>query len=345
MQVSPQQLDKHLSGPLRANYIITGDEPLLLQESQDKLRAAARAQGCVEREIYDVDAKFDWGQLTSAAQAMSLFGDRKIIELRFKTKPDKAGQKALLEYAEMSGGEDILLITCAALDKRGLEAKWVKALSENGAVIRLWPVARSELPAWINRRLRDAGITASPEAVELLADRVEGNLLAAAQEVDKLRILVGGEDGNATLDTDTVMRAVSDSARFDVFGLIDTALQGDTVRCLRKLESLRAEGAEEIPLLALISRELRGLYQCASLIAGGQPMARALQTARIWDKRKPLYEAALKRLNTNKISKLLLDTATIDRAQKGLDQSDPEAALTTLLVEISTGRRLLRKIS
>ncbi len=341
MQVSPQQLDKHIADGILANYLISGDEPLLVQETQDKLRAAARAAGCSERECFTVDGKFDWAQLADATQALSLFGDRKIIELRFATKPDKAGREALEHYAANAGDDNILIVTCDALDKRSLEAKWVKSLTANGALIRLWPVGRGELPAWIGKRLQSVGLTADQDAVELLADRVEGNLLAAAQEIDKLRIVLDESgDGPTRLDSETVMRAVSDSARFDVFGLIDTALGGDTLKCLRKLDSLRAEGAEEIPLLALISRELRGLHQCASLVARGQPVSRALTQARVWDKRKPLYERALKRLNAQKISKLLLDAAATDRAQKGLDDADAGAMLTKLLVEICTGRRL-----
>lgn len=341
MRLRPDQLDKQLSSPLLPVYLISGDEPLLAQETADALRLAARSQNYLEREILDADAGFNWGQLRGASQSMSLFSDKKILDLRISGKAGKEGSQAICEYCETASDDTLLLITCGRLDRASLRAKWIKAIEARGALIQIWPIDRQQLPRWLQQRAQKLGLTMDRAALEVLADRVEGNLLAAAQELEKLHVLAGDKPVSA----DAVNSLVASSARYDVFKLIDCLLQGQSSAALRMIHSLHGEGAEGIPLMGAISRELRNLYQCAQLIETGNGLDRVLDNAGVWDKRKPLYKQALTRLSTARLAALLSFAQEIDLCQKGQRPGDAWQLIDLLACQLAGTPLSTRNIS
>ncbi|CAA0083006.1 DNA polymerase III subunit delta [Zhongshania aliphaticivorans] len=336
MRIRSEQLSANLSKQLLPAYLVTGDELLISQECCDAIRRQSREQGISEREVLNVDRSFDWAQLLDAGQSMSLFGDRKLIELRLGSgKMDQKSSAALQEYLQHADGSNILLVSCAKLDSRSMNSKWVKALDSAGAVIQVWPVDRQHLNNWIMQRMRMIGLNADNDAVQLLADRVEGNLLAADQEISKLKILVGEQ----TVSADIVANAVASSARYDVFKLIDSALAGKTGNALQMLNSLLAEGGEDIAMLGAVTREIRTLYQCAQQLEQGGSIDRVLDSARVWDKRKALYKNTLRRLKSSQLAKLLQLASKIDAAQKGQSKEN-SVVLFTNLVSLLSGQNL-----
>lgn len=328
MRLRPEQLNAQLQKQLLPAYLITGDELLIQQESADALRHQCREQGILEREVLEVDRSFNWSNLLEAGQSMSLFAERKLIELRLNNSGmDQKSSAVLQQFLEMSDGSNILLMTCGKLDSRSMNAKWVKAIDSIGAVVQIWPVDRRQLGPWIQQRLKANGMSADREAAELLADRVEGNLLAADQEIQKLKILVGEK----AINVETVASAVASSARYDIFKLIDAALAGRAAQALHMLDSLLAEGGEEIAMLGALCRELRNLSNCAQQMDQGTPLERALDAARVWDKRKEMYRGALQRLSLRKLQALLVMAAEIDRAQKGQSDANSQLLMRSLV--------------
>ncbi len=332
MRLRAEQLAADLGKRLLPIYLVSGDEPLQVNEAADAIRAAARAQGFDERQVLQAETGFDWSSLAAAGDSLSLFAARKLIELRLPSaKPGDAGSKALVAYAERPSRDDLLLIICGKLEKAQQNGKWFKALDAAGVVVQIWPVEPRALPGWVRQRLAARGFKATPEAVALLAERVEGNLLAAAQEVEKLVLLYGSGE----LDADTVRAAVSDSARYDVFELADSALGGDAARCARILQGLRGEGSEPVLILWALVREVRALALIAAATEGGAALDSLLQQQRVWDKRKPLYHAALKRHNAQRWRLLLRRAARLDRIVKGAEPGNPWDELLQLSLLIA----------
>ncbi len=336
MRLRPDQLSQHLSKNLLPIYIISGDEPLLAQECCDTIRQQCRKQGFV-REVLHVDASFKWDELLASASAMSLFSERQLIELRMPSgKPGKEGGKALSEYAAKASPDNVLLIICNKIDSASTRTKWYKNIETAGAAIQVWPISAQELPRWIGQRLATAGLQANSEATQMLADRVEGNLLAAVQEIEKLRLLT---DSNI-IDAETVTAAVANNARYDVFGLVDRALQGDASASLRMLQGLRAEGTEAPVVLWALARELRTLTQCAEQVQQGNGLDRVLQNLRVWDKRKGLVKNALRRLPLKKLHQLIGLANEIDKSIKGMSKANSWDLLEQLVL-IMTGQSVV----
>jgi DNA polymerase III subunit delta len=329
VRLFPDKLAGHLKQQCLPVYVITGDEPLLVQECSDQVRAAARAAGCTDREILEAGAKgFDWQALANCATDLSLFGDRKLIELRLPSgKPGAEGSKAILEYLERSSGDDVLLLICGKIDKQSMNSKWFKALDKAGAYLQLWPVTPEELPRWLSQRLAAAGLGIDDDALQLLAERVEGNLLAAVQEVEKLKLLAPSDHVTA----DTVTSAVLDNARFNLFAMADAALKGDAAASLRMLHGLRGEGTEASVALWALAREIRGLYQLQVDCDRGQPLSQAMQARRVWQNRAPLVQAALRRHNLTSLGDLLLLAAEVDGSIKGYAEGRPWDKLDRLV--------------
>ena len=312
MKIFPDKLEAALKKDLLPIYFFSGDEPLQLGEAADAVRRAAREQGYTEREVMHVDKGFDWNELLMASNAMSLFAEKRVIDLRLPSgKPGKDGGAALAEYAERPPEDTVLLISSGKVDKRSQSAKWYKALDKVGATLQVWPVETADMPRWLDQRLRSRGLQADKDAVRMIAERVEGNLLAAAQEVDKLVLL----NGTGALSLEQVEEAVSDSARFDVFGLVDAALEGDAARLTRMLDGLRGEGVEPILVLWALTRELRSLAGMAAQIESGKGIDGVL--SQVWGKRKGPVKTGLQRHNKARWQQMLRRTARLDRVIKG----------------------------
>ncbi|NIB40132.1 DNA polymerase III subunit delta [Pseudomaricurvus alkylphenolicus] len=327
------QLDSALRKQLAPVYLVSGDEPLLVQEACDTIREAARRAGFTERERHHVEAGFDWEELLTSANSLSLFADKKILELRIDNgKPGDKGGKALLSYCEQPSEDNLLLIVTPKLDGSAQRSKWFKAVEKTGAFVQIWPIAAPQLPRWIDQRMQQAGLRADRDAIDMLAARVEGNLLAATQEIEKLKLLAN-DDG--LVSTETVAGAVADSARYDVFNLIDKALHGDARSAIKTLQGLRGEGTDATVVLWALAREIRTLSQMAHALQQGNSMDRAAKSAGVWDKRKPLVNNALRRLKQPQLQMLLRKANGVDKAIKGLRNADAWDELMDLTLNLS----------
>lgn len=333
MKLRPEQLAGHLKGSrLAPVYVVHGDEPLAAREAIDAIRAAARVGGHDERQCLFVEPQFDWSSLTAAAASLSLFGGKRLVELRMPNgRPGEEGAGALKRYAEHPPDDALLLVSCGKLESSALKSQWLSALERIGVVVQVWPVTARELPGWIERRLRAAGLRPSREAVTLLAERVEGNLLAADQEIEKLRILLG----EGELDARRLLTVVGDSARYTIFDLTDAALEGRTERVARVLEVLRGEGMEPVLVLWALHREAQLLERLANDVAQGQAPAAALARQRVWERRKPLLQRALSRLSAADCRALLAGCSRADRVIKGAEPGRPWDELLDLSLRLA----------
>lgn len=332
MRLRADQLGKHLEGRLAPVYVIGGDEPLQIQEARDAIRAAAAKAGFDERVVLDVETGFDWATLKHYADSLSLFGTRRVIDLRLASgKPGDAGARALRDYAAAPPEDNLLMVSLSKFDRASVSTQWYKALDGAGVAVRTWPVAPRELGAWIRRRAAARGLALAADAAEALGDRVEGNLLACAQEIDKLHLL----HGPIALTLEDVLRAVADSARFDVFDLVDSALAGDAARSVRILRGLREEGVAP-PLVAwALTREIRSLSRMAGDLAGGAAMDQVMRQHRVWDKRRAAVAGALRRISAEKWLDILRQAATTDRVTKGGARGRPWDALESLALAMT----------
>jgi len=332
MQLRLEQLDGDLERQLRPVYLLYGDEPLLVQEAADAIRGRARAAGHTEREVMHADSGFDWNALLAASDSLSLFAERRILEVRLPTgKPGEAGARALRAYAERPAGDTVLMVISAKPEPAARRSAWVKALDRAGAVVPVWPVDARRLPAWIGARMERAGLAPTREAVGLLAERVEGNLLACAQEIDKLRLL----HGPGPLDARAVAAAVADSARYDVFTLADAVIAGQAARAQRVLTGLRAEGVEPVLVVWALAREARQLAALAAEVGAGHSVGQVLAAHRIWESRKKLLGQALARHDARFWQARLAECARADRVVKGQAPGNPWDELVQLSLHMA----------
>ena len=321
MLVKPEQLADHLARGLAPVYVIHGDEPLRAQEAADAVRAAARAAGAGERHVFVVSgAHFDWSGVIGASQSMGLFASAQIIELRIPSgKPGKDGSEALQQLAAEASPDSLLLVQIPKLDWQQAKSAWFTALDGAGVVVPADPVDRAQLPTWIARRLAAQGqrVEAGPQgeaALAFMADRVEGNLLAAHQEILKLGLL--HPPGELTFAQ--VEDAVLDVARHDASRLIEAVLGRQPGRALRILDSLRAEGESAVGVHWLLSEEIRTMRRVQERLAAGTPMPMALREARVWSAKERLYERALPYLTGPIAARLVSAAAECDGVLKGL---------------------------
>jgi len=331
MQLRHDALDTHLGKTLAPLYVIASDEHLLALEAADKIRQAARANGFSEREVLVAERSFKWGELLAANQSQSLFGDKKLIELRIPTgKPGKDGGQALQQYAGALSPDNLTIITLPKLDWATQKAAWVAALQQAAVYIDIPLVERSQLPGWIGNRLAAQNQNADRPCLDFIADRVEGNLLAAHQEIQKLGLLYPA----GKLSFEQVHDAVLNVARYDVFKLNEAMLAGDVARLTRMMEGLKGEG-EALPLvLWALTEEIRTLLKIKSGVAQGKPVGVLLKEYRIWGPRERLMEPALRRISLAALQDALRQAALIDRMVKGLRArsfaGDPWDALSQL---------------
>lgn len=336
MQLRQADLAGHLARGLLPVYLVSGDEPLQALEAADAIRQAARERGHGTREILEVGKGFDWGQLAAEAGSLSLFGDRRLLELRLASaRPGTDGSKAIADYCARPPDDPVLLVLMPKLERDQTRSAWFKAIDRAGAVLQVWPVDAPRLPAWIAQRMRQRGLSPAPSVADTLAERSEGNLLACVQEIEKLLLLQGA----GPVSAEQLSAAVADSARFDVYGLVDAALGGSAARSLRMLRGLRAEGTAESLVLWALARETRMLAEIgAALEAGGRPDA-LFQAHRVWDKHKPLVQQALRRGSTALWRQVLRLCERCDRAIKGQSRNDPWQILEDITLAIA-GRPL-----
>ncbi|MES2532193.1 MAG: DNA polymerase III subunit delta [Pseudomonadota bacterium] len=327
MQLAAAQLTAHLTKGVRSLYTVHGDEPLLAQEAADAIRTAARAQGYTERSAYTVaGAHFDWSAVLAAGGSMSLFADKQIVEIRIPSgKPGKDGSVALQQLAEQSAGNDdtLTLVLLPRLDKATRTGAWFSALESHGVGLQIDPVERAALPQWIAQRLAAQGqrVKSGEEGqrtLQFFADRVEGNLLAAHQEIQKLALLFP----QGELGWEQVESAVHNVARYDVFKLSDAVLAGDPRRVARMLDGLQAEGEAEVLVHYTLAEDIRALKRVKDAMAAGRPLPMALRENRIWGPRERAFERVLPRLDDRTLARLLRAAHTVDGIVKGLKQPD-----------------------
>ena len=324
MKLALEKLADHLQGRLAPLYLVSGDETLLVGEACDAIRARARQAGFATREVHFIERVADWAAVSGSVGTMSLFGDQRLLEVRMSSaKPGKDGGAVLAALAQ-AGPETLVLVIAPRLDRDAQSSAWFKALSEAGAWLPVWEVTAAQLPAWLGARCRRVGLAASEEAIELLAARVEGNLPAGQQEIDKLRMLVDGD----RLDAAQVLAAVADSSRYDVFRLSEAVLSGDAPRALRVAEGLRGEGVEPTLVLWALTRDLRQLWSLreGSAATGGRagwmPPAQAAA-----------LERARRRLPRFPFARLAARALRADRMIKGRLQGEPWDEILLLCAE------------
>ncbi len=320
MNLRPEQLASHLTAPLRGLYVLHGDEPLLVLEVADAIRAAARSQGFDERDVLVTGQGFRWDALTHAAGNLSLFGGRKLIDLRIPSgKPGRDGADALQRYAKALGEGTVTLITLPELDWQARKAAWFRALTDAGVTVECNAPERARLPAWLASRLAAQKQTAPAEALEFIADHVEGNLLAAHQELLKLGLL----HPEGALSLEAVQDAVLHVARYDIDMLRQALIEGDAGRCARLLDGLRGEGIAPPLVLWALATEIRTLASLRAGVDAGQPLAALFKTERVFeDRRRQSIQRILPRLSTPALRAALLHAARIDRIAKGIADGD-----------------------
>lgn len=334
MPLNTEQLTARLKDRLCPVYLLAGEEPLLVQESADRLRAAARGQGYAEREVLQVSPDFNWGRLREAGANLSLFASQRLIELRMGSgKPGNDGSRALKAYAADPPPDTVLLVLAGSLDRTARSSAWFKALESAGLAVYAWPIQPGQLPGWLAQRLRAAGLSADKEAVEELAALTEGNLLAASQAVSRLALLYPG----SRIAREQVRECVADNARFNVFDLTDKLLAGNTHAALRSLDRLREEGAAPPLVLWAIVRDLRTLALVCGRTSRGENMQQALAGANVWSRRKRPIAQAAQRLGEYRTLILLRGAAHADRVAKGAAYGLPWEELVELCAGITFG--------
>jgi DNA polymerase III subunit delta len=319
MRIDTEQLASHLARGLKALYTIHGDEPLLALEAADGIRAEARRAGHLVRETLIVESDFDWSRLAQSGNSLSLFGDRRVVELRIPSgKPGQEGGAAIEAYCERLPADTVTLVLLPKLERQQMSAAWFGAIDRRGVVVSANAVERDALPAWIAGRLARQGQKANAETLQFLSDRVEGNLIAAWQEIQKLGLLYP----QGSLAFDDVREAVLDVARYDIFDVSNAMLIGDAARLARVLDGLKGEGVAAPLVLWAIAEDIRALARVLSGRREGKPMAQCLRDARVWGPRQDGIQRAARRVRTADLEQALLDAAELDQTIKGLRDGD-----------------------
>lgn len=334
MRLKAEQLDSALQQGLQPVYLVHGDEALLVEETADKIRQAARQAGANDREVWHAEGRFDWSQIQWQEQSLSLFASQRLIEIRLPSgSPGKEGGEALRRFTAEPPADTTLLIISGKIDNRSQKAKWFSELDKLGVTLPVWPVDASHLPRWLMQRMQQKGLKPHQGIAAIIAERVEGNLFAAAQEVDKLVLLQGDEP----LTPELVLQSVADNARFQAFGLMDTVMAGQSSRIPRIIGSLHAEGVDILAVFSAVSWTLRRLVDMSVRLQQGEALERvfASQKPPVWDSKKTMTRAALERHHSQRWQQFLSQMADIDQAAKGYNGSDPWRLLEQLCLQAS----------
>lgn len=333
MQVKPEQLEGHLKRGLAPVYVVSGDEPLQIEESLDLIRGAVRTAGFSERVVMDVEAGFDWDVLAANQNSMSLFSEQRLLDLRLPNgKPGDAGSKAFAAYCGAPPDPDtILLVSAGELDARARRAKWYRTLEGAGVAVHAWPIENYRLPGWIKQRARAAGHDIDDEAATELAARTEGNLLACAQEIELLGMLARGR----TIKLATIQSVSADSARFDTFDLVDATLEGDAARTVRILRGLEREGAVPTLVAGTVAWEVRALAEFSAQMQGGRSLDEALGSNPVWKRRRNKLAGTLQRHSARFWREAFSVLREIDALSKGARTGNPWDELLRLCVALA----------
>lgn len=319
--------------PLKPLYVIHGEEELLRIEALDALRAAAKKQGYLNREVYTADNAFDWNELLHSAGGAGLFADLKLLELYIPNgKPGKTGGEALQTFASRLPEDTVTVVLLPKLGKNQLQSKWFAALAAKGEVWEAKPVSAAALPQWIRGRLGKIGLFIEADALALFAERVEGNLLAACQEIDKLGLLY---PKGHTVNIDEAQTAVANVARFDVFQLAGSWMKGDVPRVCRLLDGLQEEGEEPVLLLWTVAEDIRTLIRLAASLKQGQSVQSVRNSLRLWGEKQTLAPIAVRRISISRLLDALKTCAKIDRIIKGAEEGDSWAAFRQLVISLA----------
>ena len=333
MKIYPDQLQARLTRKLPVACWLSSDEPLQMRECSDMIRKHVRQQGFSDRSQYDVDDNFDWQLLLAEGNNLSLFSDKKLIELKLKnSKLDDNARKSLLAYLQNASPDNFLLLMSPRLEAATLKTQWFTRLESLLWLVQMYPVDVDKLPAWIGQRLIKQGLTADDDAIQLLTDRIEGNMLAADQEIEKLSLLFGK---GTHLRTEHIARSVADNARYNIFGLLDAILSGNSTRVIKTLQRLQQEGQHVLMLNTMISKELRQLTNMKQELLRGARMDEVLQRHRVWNNRQAATRSALKRLSIPRLTHLLEQARQIDLATKGMQPVSPWIIMDNLCLEFS----------
>jgi DNA polymerase-3 subunit delta len=329
MRLNLTQLNTQVTQGLKPAYLLTGDEPLQLGEAADTIRLAAKQANYLNREIFTVEGQFNWNQVLVAMESVSVFADQKIIDLRVPSaKFGLEGSKIITAYCQRASSHTLLLISTAKLARTALKSRWVQAIEKIGIVLQVWPLTTDELINWLQKRLLTRGLQLELTAIKLLAASVEGNLLAANQEIEKLYMYYGA----GTLTTTQVQTVLTDSTRFNVFNLTDAVLSQQVNRTLKILHSLRAEGIVAPVILWALTRELRCLFELKTA-TNKVPIFKKYQ---VWDTRKSIINKALIRLTIEEIQQACQLSATADRQIKGQQLGDYWDTLLAICLSLAS---------
>jgi DNA polymerase-3 subunit delta len=335
MQLRAHELDAHLAQTLKPLYVVHGDEPLAAIEAADAIRAAARRAGCDERDVFIVEQHFRWDAFVAANANLGLFASRKLIDVRIPSgKPGTEGAAALERHARKLPPDNITLISLPRVDRTTQTSAWFTALAESGVLVAVAPIERGALPQWIAGRLARNAQRASADTLAFLAERCEGNLLAARQEIEKLALLLP----SGPLAHEDVERAVANVARYDVQELSEAWLRGDASRALRVVDGLRSEG-EPITLVAWqLGEDLHALSAVHEAMRNGVSAGNAVRNVRVWGKRQAALERAVRRIDPPRVLQLLASLARLDALAKGLGPGEPWDALVAIALELCDRR-------
>jgi len=331
LKVPFRQLERHLTDRLVKVYLVAGDEPLLVDEALEKLRAAAKREGFTSRELHTADRSFKWVDLLAGADNLSLFATRKIVEIRLATpKPGDEGAETIAALCEREDPDTLVIVAVGEKLGQASRSSWVKAIEQAGALVEIWPIERGELPRWIQQRAEGLKLKITPAAAQSLAERVEGNLLAADQEIKRLALTAAGRE----IDEAEVLEFVANSSRFDVFALADAVLAGETGRTFKILSGLRAEGVHPVQISWVLNRDISLLARLEYAVRHGDNLEGALLRSGVWQRRQPLVKKALAKFKASRLKALLAEAARVDAALKGVFPAEPWTTLTDLLVAL-----------
>jgi DNA polymerase-3 subunit delta len=327
LDLNVQQLNDHLDKALAPVYLVSGDEPLQIEESLTQIRAKAREQGYVERQVLYVERSFDWSQVTEQSSNMSLFGDKKILELRLPSgKPGTPGGKALQQYCEHMSDDVLLIIQSGKIEKATLKSKWVQAISQAGVFMRIWPLTGTDLVRWVQARLKLEELSDDRQAAEYIASRVEGNMLAAAQEIEKMALLALGNDNG-----DSSQAWVSSQTKYNVFDLVDTILSGQRSKVIKILSQLQRESFAPNLVLWGLAELVRAVIYTSSQKRG---QSKGVQNAFYYNKRNQLGVHANK-FNREQLYTLLMKCGQVDQMIKGRATGDVWLSFTDVALKLA----------